>query len=72
MLDTSSDAARVQEGVLRRLPPVQRIRLAIGMSITARMLARVRLRKEHPEWDEARIHAEMLRKLLPPGHPAAP
>lgn len=72
MLDTSREAAQVQEEVQRKLHPSERVRIAMEMSLTARALKRARLRQEHPDWDEARAHAELLRDLLPAGHPAAP
>ena len=72
MSDTSRDAAQVQADIQRRLLPTERIRIALDMSAAARALTRARLRQEHPDWDESRLNAELLRDLLPAGHPAAP
>lgn len=72
MTDTSPDAARIQTNILRRLAPEDRLRIAIEMSETARELTRARLRWEHPHWEESRVAAEMLRGLVPAGHPSAP
>jgi hypothetical protein len=46
--------------------------MAIEMSELARELTGSRLRAEHPQWDEKRVSAEMLRGFIPDGHPAAP
>jgi hypothetical protein len=72
MFDTSPEAARIQANAQRLLSPDDRLRIAIEMSEIARELARARLRAEHPQWDEQRVSAEMLRGLIPEGHPAAP
>ena len=72
MRDTSLEAARVQVELQRSLLPAERVRSAMEMTLMARALTRARLRQEHPDWDEARVHAELLRDLLPAGHPAAP
>ena len=50
----------------------QRIVLAYEMSMFARERNRVRIRREHPEWQESHIAREMLRLAflpapLPPG-----
>jgi hypothetical protein len=39
----------------------QRILLAFEMSLFARELAREGIRREHPEWPEARVARELLR-----------
>jgi hypothetical protein len=39
----------------------QRLLLAFEMSLFARELAREGIRREHPEWPEARIARELLR-----------
>jgi len=72
MFDTSPEASRIQAEIQRGLPPADRLRIAIDMSDTARELMRARLRREHPGWDDRRVTAEMLRDLLPKGHPSAP
>ena len=72
MFDTSPEAARIQTQIQRGLLPADRLLIAIDMSETVRELMRARLRREHPEWDERRLAAELLRDLLPAGHPSAP
>ena len=71
MLDTSLEAARIQEEVQRNQLPSNRMLVALEMSIMARALTYTRLHREHPDWDESRIRAELLRNLLPAGHSAA-
>ena len=72
MSDTSPEAARIQAEIQRGLLPVDRLCIAIDMSDTARELMRARVRRGHPGWGERRVGAEMLRDLLPAGHPSAP
>lgn len=70
--DTTAAAARVQLEAQRRLGEAGRLRVALDMSITARALAAAGIRREHPEWDDARVRRELLRLAfaparLPPG-----
>jgi hypothetical protein len=39
----------------------QRLMLALEMSLLARELARAGIRRDHPEWPEARVDRELLR-----------
>jgi hypothetical protein len=59
--DTSTAAQFVQVEILRAMSGEQRILLAFEMSLFARELAREGIRREHPEWPEARIARELLR-----------
>lgn len=43
------------------MPGEQRLLLAFEMSLFARELARAGIRREHPDWDEARVARELLR-----------
>jgi hypothetical protein len=70
--DSSPAAQAVQFEIQRSMSGEQRIVLAYEMSMFARELNRVRIRREHPEWQESRIAREMLRLAflpapLPPG-----
>lgn len=70
--DTSAEAARVQIEAQRRLGEEGRLRTAFDMSMTARALAAAGIRRDHPEWDDARVKRELLRIAfapaeLPPG-----
>jgi hypothetical protein len=71
-LDTHPRALAIRDQALRRLSPAERLQLALEMTDTVRALARSRLRSEHPEWSEARLHRELLRiALLPAELPQA-
>jgi hypothetical protein len=59
--DTSPAAQAVQIDVLRAMSGEQRILLAFEMSLFARELAREGIRREHPDWPEARVARELLR-----------
>ena len=61
---TAAAAARVQADLMRRMPPAQRLELAVDMSLMARALGAARLRAEHPEWSEAGIRREFLHLIL--------
>ncbi|MGH7585653.1 MAG: hypothetical protein ACREMH_05345 [Gemmatimonadales bacterium] len=65
MTDTSALAAAVQIRVLRGLPAVRRLELAVEMSLAARALQTARLRTRHPGWTEAQVAHETLRLTLP-------
>ena len=59
--DTSPAAQAVQLEILRAMSGEQRILLAFEMSLFARELAKEGIRREHPEWPEARVARELLR-----------
>ncbi len=59
--DTSPAAQAVQLEIHRAMSGEQRIQLAFEMSLFARELAREGIRREHPEWPEARVARELLR-----------
>jgi hypothetical protein len=54
-------AAALQASIQRRLTGVDRLGLALEMSLTARELSRTRLRPDHPDWSEAQLTRELLR-----------
>jgi hypothetical protein len=59
--DTSPPAQAVQREIQRAMSGEQRILLAFEMSLFARELAKEGIRREHPEWPEARVARELLR-----------
>ena len=59
--DTSPAAQAVQREILRAMSGEQRILLAFEMSLFARELATEGIRRNHPEWPEARVTRELLR-----------
>ena len=65
-LDTSAKAEAVQLAIQRRLTSVERLRIALDMSQTARDLAIARLRTLFPTRTDAELRLELLRQLLPP------
>ena len=64
--DTSREAREVQLNVYRKMSGAQRILVAFEMSIFARDLARARVRRVHPEWDESQVTRELLRLAFSP------
>ena len=61
--DTSPEAEQVQADVLRRLGPNRRLEIAIAMSEEVRELAKQRLRRQHPELDEAGLQRALIEEL---------
>ena len=61
LIDTSPAAQAVQIEILRAMSGEQRLLLAFEMSLFARELTREGIRREHPEWPEARVARELLR-----------
>jgi hypothetical protein len=61
--DTSPEAERVQADVLRRLGPSRRLEIAFEMSQEARALVKQRLRRQHPELDEAGLDRALIEEL---------
>jgi hypothetical protein len=64
--DTSPAAREVQRRLHSSMSGEQRLLLAFEMSLFARDLARAGIRRDHPEWDEARIARELLRLAFLP------
>jgi hypothetical protein len=70
--DTSPEASALQLEIQRSMSGEQRMTLAYEMSMFARELAEEGIRRDHPEWSEAQIALELLRRAflpapLPPG-----
>jgi hypothetical protein len=66
-LDTSIEAHEAQTQALRRLTAAQRFLIALDMSLFARELEREGIRVQHPEWSEAEVTEEIIRRQLPEG-----
>jgi hypothetical protein len=64
--DTRPAAREVQLRVHNSMSGEQRLLLAFEMSLFARDLARAGIRRDHPEWDEARVDRELLRLAFLP------
>lgn len=65
-LDTSRKAAAVQLEAIRAMSEEQRILRAFEMSMFARQLAGAAIQQEHPEWPQARVLREVLRRTFSP------
>ncbi len=63
-MDTSQDALNAQFEVLRELGPERRLRMALGMSDSARQLARAGIRLRHPGYNERQIETAVRRLVL--------
>jgi hypothetical protein len=59
--DTSPAAQALHSEILRAMSGEQWLLLAFEMSLFARELAREGIRRQHPEWPEARVAPELLR-----------
>lgn len=49
--------------VLRRKTPAEKIQMIAAAHRTARQLIRAGVRHQHPDWDDAQVEAEVLRRL---------
>lgn len=71
MSDTSPAARALQLQIQSAMSGEQRLLLALEMSLFARELAREGIRRDHPEWTEAKVARELLRlAFLPAPLPA--
>jgi len=69
--DTSLAAQAIQFEIYRRMSGEQRLAIAFEMSDFCRELAKEGIRRDHPDWPEARITRELIRlTLLPQPLPA--
>jgi hypothetical protein len=49
--------------VLRSKSAAERVQMISDANRTARLLASAGIRYQHPDWDEAQIHAEVLKRV---------
>jgi len=66
MSDTSPEARAKQEEILRAMSGGQRMTLAYEMSMFVRELMKEGIRRDHPNWTEAQIARELLRRAFFP------
>ncbi len=64
--DTSPSAQALQTRVQRAMGGEQRLLLAFEMSLFVRELARQQIREEHPEWSDAEVAHEFIRRAFQP------
>ena len=64
--DTSPEARARQLEILRAMSGEQRMLLAYEMSMFVRELMREGIQRDHPEWTEALIARELLRRAFQP------
>lgn len=50
--------------ILRRKTGTQRVEIAFALNAEARRLMMAGIRWQHPDWDEDRVHREMVRRIL--------
>ena len=60
----SDESTRLQLEALRRLTPEERYRASRGLYWTLRRHKAAFLRSLHPDWDDARVEAEVRRIFL--------
>jgi len=66
MTDTSPEARAKQDEILRAMSGEQRMTLAYEMSMFMREIAKEGIRRDHPDWTEAQIARELLRRAFFP------
>jgi hypothetical protein len=49
--------------VLRKRSPSERMAMIAAANRTARLLAAAGVRYQHPEWSDAHVHAEVIRRV---------
>jgi len=64
--DTTAGARARQLEILRAMSGEQRVMLAYEMSMFMREIAKEGIRRDHPDWTEAQIARELLRRAFFP------
>ena len=64
--DTTPEARARQLEILRAISGEQRMMLAYEMSMFVRELMKEGIRRDHPDWTEAQIARELLRRAFFP------
>lgn len=49
--------------MFRRMTPGERIRLGLGAYATAKRMAEAGVRDQHPEWSDAQVHDEVIKRI---------
>ena len=62
--DTSSEAARVQIEVYRRMGPEKRLELALQLGDSLREFVAAGVRLRQPDWNEGQVRRELMRLYL--------
>lgn len=63
MLDTTLQAAKAQAAAYRRLGAERRFEMACSMSDSVRELARTRIRRQNPGFDEDAVQRQLVWEL---------
>jgi len=66
MTDTSPEARAKQDEIVRGMSGEQRMTLAYEMSMFVRELMTEGIRRDHPDWTEAQVARELLRRAFFP------
>ncbi len=64
-LDTTPDAAAVQEAAYRHMGGAGRLKIALDLSNFVHALAEAGIRKRHPEYTSEQVTAALARQLYP-------
>jgi len=49
--------------VLRRKTPAEKVEMVVAANRTARLLAAAGIRFQHPDWNDAQVQAEIIRRV---------
>ncbi|MCI0493344.1 MAG: hypothetical protein L0Z07_10460 [Planctomycetes bacterium] len=49
--------------VLSKKTPAERVEMIAAANRTARLLAAAGIRYQHPDWNKAQVHAEIIRRV---------
>ena len=49
--------------VLRRKTPAEKVKMVAAANRTARLLAAAGIRYQHPDWNDAQVQAEVIRRV---------
>ena len=63
MDDTRPEARAVQSAVYRRMGAAGRVSIAFDLSDTVRELARARIRRQRPDFDDRAVEDELMWEL---------
>lgn len=64
--DTSPEAQAKQDEILRAMTGEQRMTLAYEMSMFVREIMKEGIQRDHPDWTEAQVKRELLRRAFFP------
>jgi len=62
--DVTPEARAIQDAILRKMTPAQKLQMAYRMTEDAKKMKAAWIAAQHPDWSQAQVEAELRRILF--------